>query len=166
MKYHLFKLTCECETIYDPESNVDCPNCHKAHMCHKELTLDIDKFLSIIYELNSDNKPDAAMDLIFDVYFNLHDRFDIMNIIVEKIDVKKINLSLMIGFLVQTFKYIKQVPAHSLLCDRVAHRALEIGEPEERIHKLVDKYRTTGNYWEDMKMFGAPEIITGPKPNE
>jgi hypothetical protein len=101
---------------------------------------------------------------VFDVFWNLHAKWDVMNEILTKVDVTKLNESLMVGFMVQTFKYIKQVPAHLEFCDRVAVRLKEIGLSDKEIADLVDNYRETGDYWESMKAYGAPEWLSGPKP--
>jgi hypothetical protein len=106
------------------------------------------------------------MDVVFDVYWNLYDKFDIMNNILAKADVSKLDGGLLVGFMTQTFKYIKQVPNHVPFCDRAAARMKEMGYDDKRIHDLVDRYRETGNYWESMKAYGAPEWLSGPKPHD
>ena len=78
----------------------------------------------------------------------------------------KYDLSILIGFTVQTFKYSDQVLGHELLCNRIAQKMRDDGEPEERITDLIGNYRQAGNYWKEMKMLGAPEWLSGPNPNK
>lgn len=163
-KYGLYTLVCECDTSYDPEQNTDCPGCHKAFMFHKDFLFDTDKFLNLVASFKDND--DHAMDIIFDVYYQLHDKFHIMNDICNKIDVNKYDLSILIGFTVQTFKYSDQVLGHELLCNRIAQKMRDDGEPEERITDLIGNYRQAGNYWKEMKMLGAPEWLSGPNPNK
>lgn len=155
---------------------VDCESCGKSFPAENgkcecgldkgKLNLDIDKMLNRVYDLYANNKHARAMDVVFDVYWNLYDKFEIMNDILAKVDESKLDDGLLLGFLVQTFKYIKQVPNHVPFCDRVAARMKEMGYDDEKIHKLVDRYRETGNYWERMKGYGAPDWLSGPKPKE
>lgn len=131
-----------------------------------ELILDIDKMLESIYSFHSQDKVDEALDIIFDVYWNLYNKFDIMNDILAKIDVTKIGNSIIVGFLMQTFKYIKQVPNHLPFCDRAAAQMKAMGADDKKIHDLVDNYRKTGDYWKAMEAYGAPTFISGPKPED
>lgn len=153
---------------------VDCESCGKSFPAENgkcecglskgKLNLDVDKMLNRVYELQANNKQDRAMDVVFDVYWNLYDKFDIMNDILAKADVSKLDGALMVGFMTQTFKYIKQVPNHIPFCDRAAARMKEMGYDDKKIHDLVDRYRETGNYWKNMKAYGAPIWLSGPKP--
>jgi hypothetical protein len=120
--------------------------------------------LNRIYERCASGKRADGLDIVFDVFWNLHAKWDLMNEILTKADVTKLNESLMVGFMVQTFKYIKQVPAHLEFCDRAEAQMRILGKSEEEIEDLVGNYRETGDYWESMKAYGAPEWLSGPKP--
>lgn len=157
----LFTVACDCGIMFPAEDG----KC-SCGLSKGKLHLDIDKMLDKVYQLHAQNKQDAAMDIVFDVYWQLHGMFNVMNEILAKTDVSKLDGSLLVGFMVQTFKYIKQVPNHLDFCDRAAARMKELDYDDKRIHDLVDDYRTTGNYWEDMKTLGAPEWLSGPKPQD
>lgn len=159
----LFTVVCECQTIFPAEAGI-CPSCQQTK---GKLQLNIPKFLDRVYSLIEDeNKSNArALDVVFDVFWNLHARYDIMNDILGQVDINRLNETLMVGFLVQTFKYIDQVPNHLVFCDHAEARMRELGVSEKDIQELVGNYRETGDYWKNMKALGAPEWLTGPKPN-
>lgn len=156
----LFTVTCEaCKNVFPAEDR----KC-SCGLSKGELKLDIDKMLNRIYEKCASGKRADGLDTVFDVFWNLHAKWDLMNEILTKADVTKLNESLMVGFMVQTFKYIKQVPAHLEFCDRAEAQMRVLGKSEEEIEDLVGNYRETGDYWESMKAYGAPEWLSGPKP--
>lgn len=156
----LFTVTCEaCENVFPAEDG----KC-SCGLSKGALKLDIDKMLSRIYEQCASGEKRDGIDVVFDVFWNLHAKWDVMNEILTKADVSKLNESLMVAFMVQTFKYIKQVPAHLDFCDRSAARMKELGLSDEEVEDLVGNYRETGDYWESMKAYGAPEWLSGPKP--
>lgn len=150
---------------------VDCEYCSKTFAIEDaycvcgfskgEIQLNIELFLERVYSLASDDF--LAMDLIFYVYYHLYDKFDVMNDVLSKIDTSKLNDVLLIGFMTHTFKYINKVPNHVIFCDKAAVRMKEMGHDDDLIHKLVDRYRKTGNYWERMEAYGAPIWLSGPK---
>lgn len=157
----LFTVDCDCGKTFPAEDG----KC-SCGLSKGKLHLDIDKMLEKIYQYHADGKQDSAMDVVFDVYWQLYNMFDVMNDILAKVDVSKLDGAILVGFMTQTFKYIKQVPNHLDFCDRVAARMRELGYDDKRIHDLVDRSRTTGSYWEDMKTLGAPEWLSGPKPKD
>jgi hypothetical protein len=154
---------------------VDCNVCHKLFAAENklcecgsskgELYLDIDKMLNRVYDLNASNKIDDSIDVVFDVFWQLHDKFETMNSILDKVDLSKIDSNLIVGFLVQTFKYIENISNHLPFCDRAEARLLELGFSEPAAKKLLLPYRDTGSFWINMEKYGAPEWLTGPKPN-
>ena len=158
----LFTVECDgCKTVF-PAENMKC----SCGATKGELRLDVPVFLARVYSLVEDeDKPNSAgLDIVFDVFWNLYSKWDIMNDIMSQVDVNRLNETLMVGFMVQTFKYIKKVPAHLGFCDRAAVRMKELGLDDKRIHDLVDRYRDTGDYWKNMESLGAPTWLTGPKP--
>jgi hypothetical protein len=156
----LFTVKCDsCKTVFPAEAG-KCP-CGAAK---GTLQLDIDKMFNRIYELVDQKKKAEAIDVVFDVFWQLHDKFDMMNDILSKADVMKLDISLMVCLLTQTFKYDKQVPNHVVFCKRVEDRARELGESEERISRLLQGLRGSGEYWKDMEALGAPAWLSGPKP--
>lgn len=158
----LFTVECDsCKTCF-PAENMGCSCGAKKG----ELRLDVPGFLNKVYSLvEPETKSNArALDVVFDVFWNLYSRWDIMNDIMGQVDVNRLNESLMVGFMVQTFKYIKQVPNHLVFLDKAVVRMRELGVEEDRIHELVDRYRETGDYWKNMDSLGAPAWLTGPKP--
>jgi len=157
----LFTVDCECGTTFVVEDIV-CPSCHKMK---GTLKLHIPKFLTRVYTFSEEDQDDDALDVIFDVFWNLHNKFDIMNDILGQLDFNKLNENLMVGLMTQTFKYAQQVPNHKILCDKSEARMREQGADDKLIHDLVDPYRVDAEkYWKDMEAFGAPEWLTGPKP--
>ncbi len=158
----LFTVACDnCKNVFPAEDGKCSCGAVKG-----ELKLDIPQFLNRVYSLVEDeSKPNAAgLDVVFDVFWQLYNKWDIMNDIMGQVDVNRLNETLMVGFMVQTFKYIKVVPNHLTFCDKAAVRMKELGLDDKRIHDLVDRYRETGDYWESMKAYGAPEWLSGPKP--
>lgn len=156
----LFTVTCEaCKNVFPAEDR----KC-SCGLSKGELKLDIDKMLNRIYEQVANDAKRDGVDVVFDVFWNLYAKWDVMNEILTKADVSKLNENLMVAFMVQTFKYIKEVPAHLDFCDRSEIRMKELGLTDKEIKDLVGNYRETGNYWESMKAYGAPEWLSGPKP--
>lgn len=159
----LFTIKCECGVIYRAE-NRKC-TCEKTQ---GELNFNVPRFLTRLYALSDEGeksgKTDKGIDLIFDVFFNLHDRFDIMNEILGQVDVNKLTSSPLYSMMSRTFKYSPQIPNHIGFVDRVEARYRELGMDEKRIHNLVDKMRGPGDYWKTMETLGAPIWISGPKP--
>lgn len=159
-----FVLDCECGVGYTPIDSDKCPVCDERKV--KDIYLNVDGFLERVYLRVSEDKDDVALDIVFGVFWNLWDKFQIHNEILTKADVNRLSEVLMVGLMTQTFKYIKQVPAHLDFCDRSAKRMAELGMDEKRIHDLVDRYRETGDYWKNMKVLGATGIMWGPRPPE
>lgn len=153
---------------------VECDSCHETFPAEAgkcacgavkgKLNLDIDKMFNRVYELVAEDKDADAIDVIFDAFWQLYDKFDIMNEIMGKADVTKLNTSMMVAMLSQTFKYDKQVPNHVVFCKRVEDRMRELGESEERISRLLQGLRGSGEYWKNMEAYGAPAWLSGPKP--
>lgn len=158
----LFTVECDsCKTAF-PAENRKC----SCGAVKGELKLNVPLFLERVYSrVEDEDSPNAAgLDIVFDVFWNLYDKWDIMNDIMGQADVNRLNETLMVGFMVQTFKYIAKVPNHLTFCDKAAVRMKELGLDDKRIHDLVDRYRDTGDYWKNMKTYGAPTWLTGPKP--
>lgn len=156
----LFIVECESRKSVFPAENGKC----FCGLAKGKLLLDIDKMLSRVYDYHTADEDDRALDVVFDVFWQLHTKFDVMSDILSKVDMTKIDEGIMVAFMVQTFKYSKQVSSHVEFCNRVAARMREIGRTEEDIHDLVDNYLDAGDYWESMKVYGAPEWLSGPKP--
>ncbi len=158
----LFTVTCDvCRGLF-PAENGAC----ECGVNKGELNLDIDKMLNRVYELVAANKIDPAIDIVFDVFWQLYNKFDIMNNILDKVNMSKLDSNLLVAFLTQTFKYAEQISNHNIFCDKAANRLREMGYDEDKIHRLVDDFRSAGNYWNNMSALGAPESLTGPKPHD
>ena len=152
----LFTIQCKCGNCFPAEEGkCSCGN------ATGDLKLDVDQFLSRIYAAPDE---DSSMDIVYNTFYHLHNRFDIMNDILIKIDVSKISPCMMCAFLTQTFKYIKQVPNHLIFLANCENRLREMNFSEKRIKNIFEGLRETGNYWKDMEYFGAPTVIMGPKP--
>lgn len=156
----LFTVECSaCKTIFPAENG----KCSCGEM-KGELKLDIDSMLNKVYDLHAKDEDSRAMDVIFDTFWQLYDKYDIMSDILAKTDVSKVDGGLLVGFMVQTFKYIKKVPAHLDFCDRAAARMKDLGYDDKRIHDLVDRYRETGDYWDNMRALGVQGGFLGGPP--
>jgi hypothetical protein len=159
--FGLFTITCRCGTTF-PVEDIVCPTCQQMS---GELKLDIAQFLDRTYRLSEEGRDDRALDVIFDVFWNLHDHFDVMNDILGQLDFNRLNSSLMVGLMVQTFKYAKQVPNHRMLCDKSEACMRERGADDKKIAGLVEPYRADADeFWQEMEQLGAPQWLTGPKP--
>lgn len=158
----LFTVVCKCGQIFAAEVG----QC----VCGKktgDLKLNIPEMLNRVY--NSDEESDTtddAISLVIEVFWNLFDCYDIMNDVLLQADVSKLNKSLLVTFMAQTFKYSEQVPAHTEFCNRVIVRMRELGSTEEQIKRSTSGLLGAGKYWEDMKMFGAPTWLSGPNPEK
>jgi hypothetical protein len=159
-----FTLVCVCDTEFCPADTKECPACHK--MQGKDMRFDTDGFLARIYEHCAADRADHALDVAFDAYFNFWNRFDIMGDIYNKIDVTKLDIAVMIGFLTQTSKYSSRLPEHKVFFKQVAEDMLRRGETPERIEKLLKNREDEGNYWETMKMLGATGPMWGCRPED
>lgn len=155
----LFTIKCKCETVFSPEITRECPSCN---LISGDLILDIDKFYDKIYGLG---KTDA-IDVIFDVFHNLWNRYDIMNDILEKADTSKMSGGVMCSFLTNTFKYSEQVPNHKVFFQKVHDEYVKRGETPERIKRILVGLEGAGNHWETMEKLGATGWIWGPNPNK
>ena len=90
-----------------------------------------------------------------------------MDLFYEKIDLSKITSGAVICCpVMNTFKYIPQVPNHLVYWEKAVNRYRELGYEEPRIHDIMDRYLEVGNYWREMELLGAPEWLSGRKPNE
>lgn len=157
----LFTVTCKCGNIF-PAEDLGCVCGAK----FGELKLDIEKTLTRLYDLSAAKEIDKGHDLIVDVFWNLAFMHNIMNDILGQLDISKLEPSLMIGFLVQTFKYDKQIPNHIILFEKVENKLKELGRGEEEINKTLKGLKTSGSYWADMKALGAGWRISGVPPKE
>lgn len=158
----LFTIICQCDNSYAAELE-KCPNCQLSIREKKNLLFDIPIFLDKIYTHQQLDKQDTV-DLVFDVYYHLYNRFDLMIEIYNQIDITKISSTLMVSFLCQTFKYIKQVPNHLIFLEQAKNQLRKNGDSEERINKLFMGFGSDNKYWESMEKLGAPAWLTGPKP--
>ena len=128
---------------------------------------DIDNILNNIYNNSACNKIDAAIDIIIDFFWEASatQDFDAMNSFYEKIDLSKItNGEILCSPVMNTFKYIPQVPNHLVYWKKAVNRYKELGYEEDTIHNVMDRYLEVGNYWESMVELGAPEWLAGKKP--
>lgn len=157
-----FTLTCICGREFCPTESQKCPVCQEMQI--KDMKFNVDGFLDKIYVLSEENRKDAALDVVFDAFANFWDKYEMMDEVLAKADVNRLTSTLLVGFMTQTFKYIKQVPSHIGFCDRAAQRLKDLGKSEEEVHDLVDRYRETGDYWKNMKALGATGLMWGPTP--
>jgi hypothetical protein len=155
----LFTVLCDCGTEFPAENEKCACGLEKG-----QLKLDIDKFLNRVYDLHTQNRDDRALDVVFETFWHLNDKFDLMNEILGKVDLTKVDEGIMVGFMVQTFKYIAQVPNHLIFLKKVEARMKEIGRSDRDIAEITQGFRETGDYWKNMKELGAPAWLSGPKP--
>lgn len=156
----LFTVACKCGVEFPAEDG----KC-SCGLSQGELKLNVDLMLDKIYRFHQADQDPRAIDVIFNTFWHLYKKFDLMNEILTKVDVDKLDEGLMVSLMVQTFRYAKQIPAHALFCNRVVVKLKEIGIPDEEVYELVANYRSTGDYWDNMRALGAPEWLTGPKPS-
>lgn len=165
----LFQLTCECNNVYAPELG-KCPTCDKNTTHQKALNLDYQKFFEKIISLQNDDKKDSALDVVFDVFFNLWNRYDIMNNILKDIPVDKLSPTLMVGLLSNTFKYADKLPDYLNFCDKSFTQMRLLGKPEDEIEEYIRDFRNVDvkKHWDNMKALGVsfPNMIFGPGPGE
>lgn len=155
----LFTVKCDCGETFRPEDE----GVVVYHKDHKhELLLDVEKMLERAYNAES---RDKAIDVIFDVYYHLYNRFDLMNEILKNIDVNKLDGGMICSILTQTFRYIPQVPEHMVFYEKCKIRLKDLGYPDDRIKKVLDGFDNVGDYWENAAALGIPEWLTGPNPN-
>lgn len=163
----LFLLTCVCDNVYDPELR-KCPSCDKDTRHQKSLELDYQKFFDKVCALHEAGKKADSMDVLFDVFFNLWNRYDIMDKILVGIPLDRIGGGLMVGCMSNTFKYKDHLPNFVDFCNRVAARMREMGKDEKEIESYMRDFRDvdTKKHWADMKALGVqfPNMIFGPGP--
>lgn len=135
--------------IYDPAFGlftVKCDNCNNVFAAENlkcvcecttgKLQLDIDKMLNNIYNyILSDN--DKALDIIVDVFWHLHNKYDIMNDIMDRIDVTKLNGTCIISFLMMTANFTNKLSNRKSFCERAIIHLKNIGDSDT----LEDVYR-------------------------
>lgn len=165
----LFQLTCQCDNVYAPELG-KCPACEKDTRFQKTLGLDYQKFFDKMIALEAEDKDADAMDVLFDVFFNLWDRYDIMDNIIKDIPLDKVSTTLMVGCLSNTFKYADKLPNYLDFCDRAFAQMRELGKPEDEIQSYIRDFRDVDvkKHWDDMKTLGVsfPNLIFGPGPGD
>lgn len=162
----LFSLKCVCGQVFKPEINNNCPNCNLSRTQHKEVILDINQFLDRVYSLEVADKRADAIDVIFDVFFNLWDNYDIMNSVLDTIDPSKLSGGSMCSVLTNTFKYSEQVPNHKVFFQKVCAEYIKRGKTEQEIKRTLSGLEGAGNHWETMEQLGATGWIWGPNPNK
>lgn len=151
----LFTVSCTCGLIFKAE-NLQCT----CGLTNGTLHLDINKMLDRIYN----NSTNHALATIYDTFDHLYHRFDLMNQILDQINLSKINSTIIIAFLVSTFKYIEQVPNHLIFLEKAKIRLKELNLSDDHIYRITNPFSKTGNYWQNMKILNAPESITGYNP--
>lgn len=154
-----FTLTCTCGNEYCPEVKQACTKCDLATSFSVGMKFDVDSFLSALYDYISNSKNEDALDVALDAYFNFWNRFDIMDEIYQKVDLKRISKSLMICMLAETRKYSSRFPGHAMFFEKAREELARRGEDEKGVKKLIGNLISEGDYWENMKLFGA----TGPE---
>jgi hypothetical protein len=162
----MFTMKCNCGIVYNPkETNDKCSDCKLHFAGNANMCFDTDSFINKIYDMCNDSscKENIAI-FIFDTYWNLYNRFDVMDDIALKLDPAKMSIQSMICILSSTFKYADQVKNHKIFYDKVKLQMINLNESEERITKLLKGLDFAGNYWDDMKKYGAPEWLSGPIP--
>lgn len=131
------------------------------------INMNIDEILSKIYDLQSKNKIDAAIDVIMELFWDagvLQD-YSLMNEFLEKIDLSKItDGAILCSIPMNTFKYSNKVSNHIVYCQKAIARYKEMGYDDERIKRIMSGIMGVGNYWENMAALGAPEWLAGKKP--
>ena len=129
--------------------------------------IDIGELLSRLYKLDAQRDSTAALDLVVEFFWDAAEQGDYrsMDIFYEKVDLSKITIgSVIVCPVMSSFKYISKVQNHIPYCEKAIERYRELGLEEDRIHDIMDRYFTVGNYWENMATLGAPEWLTGKKP--
>lgn len=129
--------------------------------------INIDKLLFKVYNLDKLQKTDAAIDIIIEFFWKAAEKqnYEIMNEFYKKIDVSKItDGAILCCPVMNTFKYIPQVPNHIEYCNKAIERYAQLGYDEDRIHNIMDRYLYVGNYWQEMKKIGAPQWLSGKEP--
>jgi hypothetical protein len=129
--------------------------------------INIDELLSEVYKLDGQKNIDAAIDIIIEFFWDAgaEQNYKIMNEFYEKIDVSNItDGAILCAPVMNTFKYIPQIPEHIPYCMRAIERYKELGYADEKIHNIMDRYLQVGNYWHDMSLLNAPEWLAGKKP--
>lgn len=161
----LFQLTCECNNIYAPELK-NCSACGKDTRFQKALHLDNAKFFERMFTLQNSGKKDDAMDVLFDVFWQLHSRFDIMNNILADIPLSKIDGGLIVGVMSNTFAYKHKLSNFVDFCNRVAVRLKELGSSEEEVTSYMRNFRDADvkKHWGDMAALGVPNGLFGVSP--
>lgn len=159
-----FIQTCECGTNYTVNVSTVCPSCRLdlSHVTHR--TFNVDGFLNKIYQLSLRKLEDSALDVMFDAFYNLWNRFDLMIEILDKVDITKLTDSVMTGFLVCTFKYSLQLSNYYNFFNKVSQELINRGKPESEIKEMLEGLSSENNYWAHMKLFGASESLTGYNP--
>lgn len=159
----LFKTICECDFIYLSKLQ-KCPKCEKSIRFQKDIIFDYSKFFEYVIELQ--NKTNKCIDLIMDVFFNLWDRFDIMNNILKDFPINQSSTSMLISVMMNTFKYSNKIPVYLEFCDKSFDRMKGLGVSEEQISKYKKQYRDIDldKYWGDLKTLGVtfPSSMFGP----
>lgn len=131
--------------------------------------MDVDKFLQEVYDLCASGPRTKALDLVYDTMCMrpLEEMpYELMNEIQGKVDVTKLEYSVIIAFLMQTFKYDSVVPNHIVLYKKAESYFRDKGETEEKIKGLICGFEGAGNYWDAMKAYGAPVWLKGHEPNK
>lgn len=159
----LFTVICDCGSVFSPEVNKTCPKCSNSL---GKLVLDIDKFLIKVTSFEAEDRKEDAIDMIFDVFFNLWNKYDIMNSILDKIDVSKLSGGSLCSILTNTFKYSEQIPNHVIFFQKVSDEYIRRGKTPEQVKKILVGLQGAGNHWEYMEQLGATGYIWGPNPNK
>ncbi len=159
----LFTVQCECGIDF-PAENLKC----SCGLTKGPLQLDVDRFLDKVYDVSSTMYDvQLAVDLVFEVFWQLYDKYDIMNQILEKTDPSKIDIGTSISILTNTFKYSKQIPNHKIFFNKVYQDMLRRGKTKEESKTTLKGLEGVGDFWKRMEMYGATDsLIFGPRPKD
>lgn len=163
----LFQLTCQCDNVYAPELG-KCPACDLGTPHQKAMNFDYNKFFERIIGFQDQGKKADALDVLFDVFWQLHSRFDVMDKICSDIPVNRITGTLIVGVMSNCFKYKHKLPNFVDFCNRSAARLRELGMAENEISHYMRDFRDVDikKHWGDMAALGAPNGLFGVGPGD
>jgi hypothetical protein len=122
----------------------------------------MEEFLKTLYKVCSSQK-DSGVDLLFDIVPGLlgQRKFDEVNLLLTKIDLSRLNTSVMYAVINATSDYRFQLPYWNNLYQSIREEFARRGETKKRIESLFDRYKEP-----DLKRLFNPNTPSHKSPEE
>ncbi len=123
------------------------------------------EFVDEVYSLLNESQNETLL-YIWTEFDKVELNYQWMDNVLALLDVNKLNLTTMVCVLLNTRRYSKYLENHILFWKKVYDIAVKEEGESEAAKNYIDGLIDEGDYWKTMKMFNAPETISGINPHK